>query len=268
MGSLVKHELYKIGSNKIALSITFLFIPIYVYLTYLHYTWNPQAIAWERIVDFPYSIGSMFEGIIIILALSGSFTQEYAFQMDSIIRSTKYGRTQAVTAKIIAALFIITIVVLGFWFMNIGVNIWMAGGTAGISLPLYELERYVQSPYSMSVWQYCLIQILTNLLGCIVLSLFTLFLSVRNKSILVVFFISGIVFVIPFLIHNFSELSLIWGMKNLLFTDLMRVENMFNRPRFIYKGDWTVNINIWFFYVYICSMAMFFLLNIHQRERK
>jgi hypothetical protein len=166
-----------------------------------------------------------------------------------------------------AAMFFITLVVIAFWVVNILVNISMAG-ISGWSLPLQDLERYRASPYSLSVWQYCTAQILTNLIGCIVFGLFILMLSVWNKSILVVFFVGGIVFSIPFLVRNISELSIAWGIKNLFFTEFMRVENMFSRARSINYGDWTIRVNILFFYFYTCSLAALFMEEIYRSFKK
>jgi hypothetical protein len=263
MTTLWKYELYKILHNKIALGVIAFFIPFYIYTSYSHYFWRP-GIAWERIVAFPFSFGSLFEGMVILLALSGTFTNEYILKTDSIILSSRYGRKETVTAKIAAAAIFISMTVIAFWIINLSLNLWFAEAS-GWTQPIQDLPRYNVSPYALTIWQYCIVQFFTNWLGCIVFGLFVLMLSVYNKAILVVFFVGGIVFTLPFLIRNISDFSIVWTIKNMSPTEYMRVESMYNRVRFLRIEEWSIPLPLYIFYIYIAAMMLAFTRVIYRR---
>ncbi|AMA73329.1 MULTISPECIES: ABC transporter permease [Aneurinibacillus] len=262
MGILIWQELYKIWNNKIVWLMIGLFASIYLFTTHTYYTWH-SMMAWDRIADFSYSSGSIFEGILILLALSTSFSQEYQLKTDSIILSSKYGRNKLVTAKILASLSFITVLVLGFWILNITFNILMVGDI-GWNLPIQSLQKYSSSPYAISIWQYCMIQIATNWLGCVAFGLFVLWLSVINRSYLVVFFVAGVVFATPFFIRNISHFSIIWIIKNASMTEFMRVENIFDSQRTVNWSEITIPLPYPIFYAYILALTIIFVGAIYR----
>ena len=266
MGGLVQHELYKIVSNKFVIAVILLFIPFYIGLSYMDYYWHAK-LSWENILLFPYEIGTVYEGTVILLALAGVFSQEHTFNTNALILSTKHGRMKLTTAKILAAIVFLTNVVLGAWLVNVVVNVLMAGGT-GWSLPIQELEGYSGSTYLLNVWRYMIVQIGTNWFGCIVFGVFILCLSSVNRTILLTFFIGGISLLLPFLIRNFSDFSFSWVLKNLLFTETMRVVNLFNRQRFLEILDIEIQLIIWFFYLYSCLIGIVLVFVIYRVANK
>ncbi|REK76946.1 hypothetical protein [Paenibacillus paeoniae] len=253
MSELIRHELSKIAAVKPLYFLIVLFLPVQLYMVYWQHRWRPGS-AWEGISALPYSIGTVFEGLIILIALSGVFTMEYSLHTDGLIRSTRLGRTRIVTAKVAAAMIFIVLIVLYIWIVNITSNL-MIEGVEGWSEPLHSLNRYSLAPYDLAVWIYILLQLATNLLGCMGFGLLVLALSARTSSILTVFFIAGFLFAIPFLIHNFSEMSLAWLLKHAGFTEIMRVENLFNRPRQVITGNYILPLHPSAFYLYAVLLS-------------
>lgn len=113
-----------------------------------------------------------------------------------------------------------------------------------------------------------MVQFLTNWLGCIVFGFFILFVSAKCRSYLTVFFIAGIVFIIPFFIRNTSDLSIPWLMKNVSMIEIMRVENLFNRQRFVQVGTWMLKLPIIYFYIQMILLSALFISGTFQIIRK
>jgi len=238
---------------------------IYLFMTWSYYRWH-SASAWERITEFPYSWGSMSTGLLMLLALPSVFTQEYQLQTDALLLSSRHGRDKLIQSKIIAALLFITVAVLGGWIINIGVNVAFAGWK-GWESPIQTLPRHELAPYALVTWEYLLLQLVTNWLGCILFGLFVLYLSARSRTNLTVFFIAGVVLVMPFFIRNSSELSVTWLMKNLPMVDAMRVINLLNRPRFVRTDEWVIQLPYPVFVIYFLLLAALLLMGIYRAFR-
>lgn len=261
--SLIRHEGYKIARNRLMWLLGAALTGVYLFTTHIYYQWNPGT-AWERITLYPYSSGTIFEGLLILIVLSTSFTQEYQLKTDSLILSSPRGRRQLVWAKMAAASIYISILVLFYWGLNLLINLVMAG-PAGWEAPIQLLSRYGTSPYSMSIWQYTLVQMLTNWLGSLAFGLCILYLSALCRSYLVVFFWGGLVLVIPFFIHNFSGFSVPWLLKNLPMTEIMRVENVFARERYLLVGEFHIPLPLPVFYVYTLGLTAMLAWGAYRR---
>lgn len=266
MKGLIRAELGKLLANKGFFALLIGCSAVYSWLTFIYYLWN-QTLAWERIVQFPYSAGSVFIGLALIFALTPSFAQEHQSGTAPLIFSTRKGVLPLTWAKLVAALLLTSIVVSGYWFLNLAVNLGFAG-TGGWNQPMQVLEGYAHSPYPLAVWQYVLVQWTTNWLGACVFALFILFLSARIRSYLTSFFISGTVFLLPFLIRNSSEMSLTWLIKYGSMIDLMRVENLFNRLRFVVVGEGELSLPLVVFYLYTVLFAVGCLVGILRTMSK
>lgn len=260
---LIKMEFYKLVSNRWLYAAYAGIIATAVLQAALHYQWTDGS-AWESIVRFPYASGAAYQAILLLLVLPGCFTMERQWGTLALLHSTRYGRTRAVVAKLSAASFYTTGVVVGCWLLGLTVHLCWAG-TRGWSMPLQSLSRYIDSPWTLAIWQYVPIQILTNWLGCMTLMLLILWLSARCRSQLTVFYVAGIVFALSFFIHNLSAFSLPWALKNLTMMEVLRVENMFNRPRFVLIGPWELRLRPGLFYLYTIMLAMLFTVSAYRR---
>jgi len=266
MSVLLRAELAKLTYNKWLFVLIPALSAVYVWMIATHYRWN-ESLAWEQIIRFPYSWGAVFQGLIVVFSLSPCFAQEHQAKTASLIFSTRNGRSLLTWAKIAASLLLITAIVIGFWAFNLTVNLGFAG-MEGWDRPVQMLEDYSKSPYSLFMWQYVLVQVATNWIGCIAFALLTLFLSACIRSYLTIFFISGLLFVMPFLIRNSSELSWTWLMKNGSMIEPMRVTNLFNRSRYVEVGEWLLPLPLVAFYAYVVLLICLFLCGTVGRIKK
>lgn len=267
---IIKDELYKLFSNIVLYSVVLIFTAAYAYTTNSYYM-NNKTISFERMISFPYKAGSVFIGALIILMLSNVFTGEYNMHTDSIILCTKNGRKNIVTYKIISSIIFIVILNTFFYVFNFIINCKYAG-INGYMSPIQKLISYKSSPYNFTCLQYYIIEYFISTLASIAFAIFILFLSVINKSILSVLFTGSMAFIIPYFIHDIplssiKKLDITWVMKNLFYTDFMRVRNLFNRLR-IYN-IFGVNIehkNI--IYIFMTFVSAAFLYAIYDRFKK
>ncbi|WNQ11966.1 hypothetical protein MJA45_02585 [Paenibacillus aurantius] len=256
MGRLIHSEWVKITKGKGLLALSVLYFLAYAYLTHTHYRWNPTS-AWEAMAYFPYSAGAVTEGLLLLLALSSVYTEEDKGGTTALILSSRYGRARLPLAKLAAALLFTTVLVLGCWIVCIGTQVWHAGWD-GWQEPLREWPRYSLSPYKLSAWEYVVVQIVTNWLGCAVFAIFLLSLSAWSRHSLTVFFIGGMMLVLPFFIRNHSSLDIYWLLQNLPMTEVMRVENLYSRPRYVEWKGGRMPLPLASFYLYMLLLAGLF----------
>ena len=261
--TLIRMELYKLVAGRWLLVACGGIIAAALLQASMHYQWSDES-AWESIVRFPYASGAAYQVILLLLVLPGCFTMERQWGTLALLHSTRYGRTLAVVAKLIAASLYASGVVAFCWLLGLIVHLTWAG-IDGWSQPLQSLSRYSESPWTLTIWQYVPIQLLTNWLGCMTLMLFILWLSARCRSALTVFYMAGIVFALSFFIHNLSDFSLPWALKNLSMMEVLRVENVYNRPRFVRLGPWELQLHPVWFYLYTVMLAALFTILAYRR---
>lgn len=145
------------------------------------------------LIDFVKVTGFIFFGVMILLGISPIFSNEYSTKMDSIILSTKNGKSKIITAKIISL--VIFTILTGMFFET--VNILTLAYEKGIFTyaiselhdPLQSIFIYAMSPYNFSILEYYLIQTLMFIFGGIILGIMVLFISSLTKSMMKVFLI-------------------------------------------------------------------------------
>lgn len=266
MLALVRMELYKLAS-----SIWVLVAGVGVGLAYFvqcsfYYRWH-DAMAWDSIVRFPNAAGAAYQGLLLLLALPACFLQERERGTEALLLSAKLGPNKGVAAKMVASAVFVSAVVTGCWALNIVANVAFAGWE-GWELPIQQVQNYETSPYALAVWQYVAIQAATNWLGCLVLGSFIIYLSAVSKSSMTVLFIAGIVFALPLFIHNLSELSIPWAIKNLGIMEVLRVQNLYNRPRFVAWGAWRMDMPLAFFYGYALLLGLLCSIGAYRQGSK
>jgi len=254
MPTLVRMELYKLAWSRTVLLAGIGIVAAYLVQAFTHYQWH-DSMAWDSIARFPYAAGAAYEGFLLLLVLPACFIQERAWGTDALLLSARNGPNKGIAAKMLAAAIYVTVVVSFCWVLNIVVNFFFASWS-GWDLPIQKLQNYEDSPYSLTVWQFVGIQAATNWIGCMVLALFTTYLSAVCKSSLTVLFIAGIVFALPFFVHNLSELSIPWAIKNAGMMEVLRVQNIYNRPRFVWLGTWRMGLPLAGFYSYMMLLGL------------
>lgn len=139
---------------------------------------------WGNIIDCVAFIS--FSIVAICVALAPVFAGEYADRTDSVLLSSRYGRTRLVAAKISAALLFAA----GYFalcaLIICGVSL-AAYGAGGADLPIQVLA--MSSPYNLTVAQAAAISIGLAFLMTMGFAGLTLLLSSRLRSMLAVFVI-------------------------------------------------------------------------------
>ncbi|WP_040716581.1 ABC transporter permease [Paenibacillus daejeonensis] len=266
MMTLIRMELYKLVAGRWLLVACGGIVAAAVLQAAMHYQWSDRS-AWESIVRFPYASGAAYEAILLLFVLPGCFNLERQWGTLTLLLSSRNGRTKVPSAKLWAASLYTTGVVAGCWLLGLTIHL-SYGGWEGWDVALQSMPGYADSPWIMPIWQYVLIQIGTNWLGCMTFMLFLLWLSAACRSSLTVFFLGGIVFVLSFLIHNFSVFSLPWALKNLTMMEVLRVENVFNRPRYVLAGPWALHLHPGWFYLYTILLAVVLACSANRRARR
>jgi hypothetical protein len=147
-------------------------------------------------------------GIVgICICVSGVFSGEYQSGADSIILSSRYGKSKLVTAKVLAAFAYSLLTFTLFILVGCGIQL-MAFGTDGWNLPVQVLSSI--APYSMSLSGAVLVSIATLYLVMLGMVSFTLLLSAKMKSSVPVLVIIILVMMLPMFL-GISETSGIWN---------------------------------------------------------
>lgn len=159
-------------------------------------------------VDIPYEYGyhagwkSLFQCfellivpiIIICICVAPVFAGEYQSGADSVILSTKYGKSKLIKAKLLAAFLFALIIFSVNMLLAVGIQL-TAFGFDGWNLPLQILN--VTIPYNLSMLEAAMICIVTLYLVLFGMVSFTLLLSAKIKTSFVVLVIDVLVIIIP-----------------------------------------------------------------------
>lgn len=141
---------------------------------------------WSNIIDCIAFVS--FAILAVCVALAPVFAGEYADRTDSVLLSSRYGRTRLLTAKILASLLFAA----GYFALCAlticGVSL-AAYGAGGADLPVQVLA--MGSPYDITVSQAALISVGLAFLMTMGFAGLTLLLSSRLRSMLAVFVIDA-----------------------------------------------------------------------------
>ncbi len=141
---------------------------------------------WSNIIDCIAFVS--FAILAVCVALAPVFAGEYADRTDSVLLSSRYGRTRLLTAKILASLLFAA----GYFALCAlticGVSL-AAYGAGGADLPVQVLA--MGSPYDITVSQAALISVELAFLMTMGFAGLTLLLSSRLRSMLAVFVIDA-----------------------------------------------------------------------------
>ncbi len=141
---------------------------------------------WSNIIDCIAFVS--FAILAVCVALAPVFAGEYADRTDSVLLSSRYGRTRLLTAKILASLLFAA----GYFALCAlticGVSL-AAYGAGGADLPIQVLA--MGSPYDITVSQAALISVGLAFLMTMGFAGLTLLLSSRLRSMLAVFVIDA-----------------------------------------------------------------------------
>ncbi|WP_042454717.1 ABC transporter permease [Neobacillus dielmonensis] len=188
-------------------------------------------------IDFVNVFGLILTGLFLIIGLSGIYSNEHATGVENYILSTKNGRQVTMKAKLIAS-FIFTIIVVVVWEAY---NLLMKTalyGTDGWDLPIQFAYKYQASPFSLTFFEYHLIQLGLHLLAALAFAGVIVVISTLAKSSVLSFFLSGLLYGVPIVAQSIMSVDIRWVDRLLTFTltNIMKVEAL-------YMNFITVNIS-------------------------
>ncbi|WP_195945738.1 hypothetical protein [Paraclostridium bifermentans] len=137
-------------------------------------------------------------GILMFSLFSGSFILEYESNMDSIIKSTKNGKSKLVLGKSIAygiAASLLNLSILGV----MSFKVLFANNFGGLHMSIKNIWYFGNSGSDLTVLQMLMIMTLTIILGSFLFANVGLWLSSISQKAVGPFFIGGLIMGIPYI---------------------------------------------------------------------
>lgn len=130
-----------------------------------------------------YDFSSLLIIMILIFAISPTFTNEKQVGMDVIIQTCKNGAYKTVDAKIYATL-VLAIIISSYFYILDFVCFVSVAHLDGLFAPIYQISQYSFSPLNINIIQYCICSVILKISGCCILSMFLLVISSFFSEIL------------------------------------------------------------------------------------
>lgn len=213
--------------------------------------------------DFYYGWSNTFNSyqmtvvtiIAVCICLSSIFSGEYQSGADNIILTSKYGKSKAITAKIIASIIFATIVFVVYLIFSVG-SVLLMFGTDGWNLPIQIMN--ILSVYPLTFLEAFLFNVGISyaiLLGMVGL---TLFLSSKLKGSIAVFIIDIAIIMIPSFFRITSQFGL-WN-KTLLLMPYNSIFNNFSKMVSYQFGGLVIDLPLMTILTYLVLMFITFIL--------
>ncbi|NMS89350.1 ABC transporter permease [Clostridioides difficile] len=150
----------------------------------------------------------IFTILAICISIASVFSGEYQSGTDSVILSSKYGKSKVITAKIISSFLFGTIIFIINTIICIGILI-LSFGMDGWNLPLQLIDSSVPYPYTLL--QATLLSVLIIYMILLALISFTLLLSSCMKSPFPVLITNIIILLVPMFLQ-YSETNKLYNL--------------------------------------------------------
>ncbi len=133
-----------------------------------------------------YDFSSLLVLLILVYALTPVFLGERQNGMHPIIAISRYGTERTAMAKILSSIVFSAAVTIWFAALTLFQHA-MIYSTDGMNLPLYAIRQFQQTPLSMEIWQFILLDFAMRCLGVIFFTGVILLISALCKSWLTAF---------------------------------------------------------------------------------
>ncbi|CAM3916291.1 ABC transporter permease subunit [Lederbergia lenta] len=169
-----------------------------------------------QIIDMIYTFGFVITAFLIIIGIAPILSNEYSSGMDQFLLSSKYGRSKAITSKIIASVIFTLSVITGWVALNTAVSVYTYG-FHGWKAPLQSMFQHYFAPYPITLGEAYPIMISMHLLAALGFTLIVICVSAICKRGLLSLLVSGFIFGVPFAIDVvFEDLENIVWLNKLL----------------------------------------------------
>lgn len=158
---------------------------------------------WQRLFEFAPTI-VMLTMLILGYLVAGIFSNEFAWKSDAVFFSSAYGRNKAVSAKIQAGFWIVTIIYFAAFLLYTGIVLLYLGADGG-SLQVQASWTTWKCFYNITNWQKYLIIVFGGYIGCLFISFLSMLVSAKTKSSVLAVMIPVLLIFIPSFIANIDS---------------------------------------------------------------
>ncbi|MDE6607537.1 MAG: ABC transporter permease [Lachnospiraceae bacterium] len=180
---------------------------------------------WQQLFEFSPTI-IMITLLILGYLVSGIFSSEFSLKADSVFYSSVYGRNKAVTAKIKAGVCITTV----FYFINMLLYtavVLLYLGADSVGNPVQISWTNWKTFYNLTFGQKYLLIATGGYIGCLFISLLTMFVSAKTKSGVLAVMVPFIIIFLPSFVGGIKS-SVVGKILGLLPDRLLQVGTALN----------------------------------------
>ncbi|MDP4152026.1 MAG: hypothetical protein Q8865_01105 [Bacillota bacterium] len=160
---------------------------------------------WLRLC-YDFSIILVFICIMLIFCLSPIFSQEYSSGADSVILTTKYGKSKLIKAKIITA-YIVSTSILFIFAVTLFIAYYFIYGFTGSKCNIQLSTIYLTSAFNLNFLGLWGLVFLYGFIGISVMTAITLLVSSKSNSPFYALSIALIIFFVPWI--DISKISIL-----------------------------------------------------------
>ncbi|WP_405155260.1 hypothetical protein [Paenibacillus sp. FSL K6-0108] len=193
---------------------------------------------WGYLLEYIDQFGVVFMIIMILLGLAPVFAEEYALGTAVLLRSSKRGKGQLVSAKLMASMLYTVVCVVLFTGVNLLVYWLRFGNLAGADTSIQSVGMYFYSfdyefsPYRFTAIQYYMVQLVTHLIGALIFGFIVLMVSALSSTSFVAMIVNVAIVGVPYLafdVLNLNPGSMMW-IEKFSFSTMVRVTKLFQTP--------------------------------------
>lgn len=181
---------------------------------------------WDKMLSGMGSVIALLMCLLIVIALSPVFSEDYSHHTDSVIYAARYGRSKLASAKIIASLE----AVLAIYLILLLLNLILYGtfyGLQGWNVNIQASLHYASSTYNLTFLQMFLITVVFNVFGVLTLTLITLLISAKMNNPVVALICSFLVCFVPVLFDFTDSLPFLQKAQELCPIFMLHVNGIF-----------------------------------------
>lgn len=137
---------------------------------------------WMDTINY-FQTTMLFLGLVIVMGVSGVFSEEYSRKTDALLLTSRHGKRLCVRAKLLAS-FLFTFTCYGGILLTVILPFLINGGLKGwdAGVQLDSLAGLYLVPYTLNCGQAALLLMFGGLLGLLMLTAETLFISVLSRT--------------------------------------------------------------------------------------
>lgn len=211
----------------------------------------------------------LFAALLMIVMISPVFADEYTSGMDSLILSSRYGKTRCARAKILAS-FVTAAGILAVTILFLTAVTTVYFGTEGffVDAHLCATGMIGNAPFALPYWKAILILAVMGFAGLLMLTGFALAASALGTSSFVSVLVTLAFFVLPMFLWNVWDIPWLNHLLELCPVNLLSPAKVFNLPAFeIGSMDiqvWQMGIVAAVCFTPVCGVCSYFGFQKHQ----